>query len=356
MRGTREGADPDPKPKSGTVAGVQAEAKPHCAATRSGLDAGDGARATIQERGQVRMFDEVLAQALAVKALEWSPGSRARFEGVAANYLSRWASWEVEAITRAAVLAWLGEMQQIGTAPATQVKALAVFRATWAEARRCDVTNRRDPSTGMPVKKPPHRMGRALNELELTRLVRAATESQIRAQVLTASVMGLRWGEIAGLNVGDVDLSVGLLHVRSSLARGQHGYVLKSPKTTSSLRAVPVPEAMTSLFRLVTVGRTGPLFVTDAVARLNYHSSRRALIRLAAEADVPDCTGWHVLRRTAATLALQGGLTLKDVQALLGHATPSQTLAAYVAARDMLTLSRPLNGLATAAMGQVRAT
>ena len=37
----------------------------------------------------------------------------------------------------------------------------------------------------------------------------------------------------------------------------------------------------------------------------------------------------HDLRHTAATLALESGANLKDVQQLLGHADPSTTMAFY---------------------------
>ena len=252
-------------------------------------------------------------------------------------------------IDRRAVLAWLAELDVAGVQAATKVKALAVFRAVWAEAVREGLVGA-DPTHGVSVPKPPHIMGRALNEQELARLIAVAVDHALRAQLLLGGVVGLRWGEIAALNVADVDHSAGLIYVRASLARGTNGYQVKAPKTRSSDRAVPIPQAMGRLMRQVTVGRSGPVFNTPAGARLNYHSSRRALIRTAETARVPDCTGWHVLRRTAATLALRGGLNLKDVQVLLGHSTPSQTLAAYVAARDMLALAAPLDDLARAAL------
>ena len=37
----------------------------------------------------------------------------------------------------------------------------------------------------------------------------------------------------------------------------------------------------------------------------------------------------HALRRTAATLSLQAGMSLRDVQAMLGHASPLMTMTRY---------------------------
>lgn len=133
-------------------------------------------------------------------------------------------------------------------------------------------------------------MGRALNEQELARLVAATDDPLIRAQLLVDGMMRLRWGEFAALNVGGchVDLDEGRVHVRPSFARGRARYELKTPKTATSLSAVPIPEVMGTRLRTITRGRYGPLFLATSGDRLNYHSSRRALIRVAADAAVAD--------------------------------------------------------------------
>lgn len=140
--------------------------------------------------------------------------------------------------------------------------------------------------------------------------------------------------------------------VRRSLARGGGRYVEKSPKTKASARTVPLPASMSGLVRRVLAerqsGHSGPLFVGPETPRLTYHTSRRQLVRIADVAEVPDCTGWHVLRRTAATLALRAGLNLKDVQAILGHENPTLTAMSYIAARDNLALAEPLDALVRA--------
>ncbi|MDO5699371.1 MAG: site-specific integrase [Dermatophilus congolensis] len=333
----------------------------HRAATRSVLDAGrDGRNQTREVAGVAPAprptFGDALPAALALGRLRWSPGSAARFEGVAANYLGRWEVWSFDEINRSAVLDWMTEMHTNHVGPSTQVKALAVFRATWIEAQRSGLTDAPDPSVGVSVRKAAWRMGRTLSTDELARLVATTGDNDaLRAQFLFGGVLGLRWGEIAALNVGDLDLGNGLVHVRTSLARGQGTYVVKAPKSTAGARAVALPLALRPLLGRISRGRQGPLFTTASGQRLNYHSSRRALIKASDAASVPDCTGWHVLRRTAATLALQGGMTLKDVQSLLGHSHPSQTLTAYVAARDALALAPTLDDLARRAVGDATA-
>lgn len=354
MTGPRGVPAPDHGATWGDPAGVQGGRRPSAEPTRSALDAGRGTP-ILNDRGQgpvTTTFGDLAPVALAVRRMRWSPGSAARFDGVYKNYVSRWDGWKFGDIDRRALLGWVSELQEVSVGRSTIVKCLAVFRAVWAEARRDGLAGD-DPSVDFTIRKSPHVMGRALNEEEFTRLVAVATDPPLRAELLLAGVVGLRWGEMAGLNCGDVDLDQGLIHIRASLARGAAGYEVKTPKTAGSARAVPVPDVMGGLLRTVLDGRPGgSLFVSPAGRRLNYHTSRRTLIRTADAAAVVDCTGWHVLRRTAGTAALRAGLTLRDVQTLLGHQNPSMTLSAYVAARETLALAGPLNRLATSALGR----
>lgn len=339
-------------------------AEVQCERSESGRDAGgaldlDRPDPNLHERGEAPAttptFGSALPTVLAARALSVSPATAARSEGIANRYLlPRWGDATFDEIDRQEVLTWLADLTGSDVAATTQVKILALFRAVWAEAKRGGGTSRSDPSDGLSIRKPPAPMGRALTGDELARLIGAAAgDWSFRAQLLLAGVLGLRWGEIAALSMGDVDLDGGLVHVRGTLARGRGRYELKRPKTSASARALPIPAALSADLRRTVTGRSsGAVFVAKQGGRLNYHSSRRSLIRVALRAGVPDCQGWHVLRRTAATLALQGGMTLKDVSVMLGHSTPSVTLTRYVAARDAHGLATPLTALTNSALGR----
>lgn len=49
-------------------------------------------------------------------------------------------------------------------------------------------------------------------------------------------------------------------------------------------------------------------------------------------AGISGARGFHTLRRTAATLALQQAASIRDVQAMLGHKSPVMTLTRYAQA------------------------
>ena len=302
------------------------------------------------------LVGQIMEEVLAAKSYGWSPGTVARQRGIARNHLRRWNDADIAQITRKEVLAWLAEMTEAGVATTTQTKALALFRAVWAEARMQGLTSQQDPSSAISMRKPPVALGRTLNREELAALVGAcAAEPALKVQILLAGVLGLRWGEVAGLDVGDVDVAENLIHIRASLARGEGAYVRKAPKTAAGARAVPVPPDLMRLLEshLVAMPSSGPLFLAAQGGRLNYHSARRDLARVAKRAGLRDMPGgWHALRRTAATLALQAGMTLKDVSVMLGHSTPSVTLTRYVASRDAHGLRVPLDAVTRHALGR----
>ncbi|WP_106849476.1 tyrosine-type recombinase/integrase [Blastococcus sp. Marseille-P5729] len=301
---------PDNCPSQAEMGRVKAAPQAHPVGTRSGLDAAQlGGTIEDQEKAPQITFGDVAGRMLAIKSLSWSPGSADRAAGIVRNHLAHWSEVPVASINRDDVLAWVQERREAGVGTATISKALSLFRSTWAEAATRGLVTKSDPAMGVSVRKPRHTVGRHLSEKEFGRLVRAASTADFRLQLLLTGVLGLRWGELAGLNVGDIDLNQGVVMVRRSLARGGGRYVEKSPKTKASARTVPLPASMSDLVRRVLAerqsGHSGPLFVGPETPRLTYHTSRRQLVRVADVAEVPDCTGWHVLRRTAATLALR---------------------------------------------------
>lgn len=71
-------------------------------------------------------------------------------------------------------------------------------------------------------------------------------------------------------------------------------------------------------------GPTGPLLLTER-GRMDRNTAREIVARVAKRVVPHKRISPHGLRHTAATLALDEGVPLQEVQAMLGHSTPAMT-------------------------------
>lgn len=182
----------------------------------------------------------------------------------------------------------------------------------------------------VPPKVPPRVPGHALTVKEVTRLLAACERTtprglRDRALVEVLYATGLRRHEVCALDLGDLDREERVLVLR--VAKGDKPRV--APLTRSAFVAL---EAYTERARsaLAASGRaeSALLLGTDG-HRLTHMGVRNVLDRLGAAAGIKKRLTPHALRRTFATHLLQGGVNLRHVQALLGHAD-LKTTAVYL--------------------------
>ncbi|QEM70301.1 tyrosine-type recombinase/integrase [Geobacter sp. FeAm09] len=149
--------------------------------------------------------------------------------------------------------------------------------------------------------------------MEAPRQTRSTPQGRAVLELLYSS--GLRVSEMTGLNVGDLDLSGGMVRV---LGKG------------GKERIVPVGSRAAQAVREYLAQRgelagTGPLFLNTRGQRLNRRSVTRIIdahvLRVAAFRRISP----HTLRHTFATHMLEGGADLRSIQELLGHASLSTT-------------------------------
>lgn len=159
---------------------------------------------------------------------------------------------------------------------------------------------------------------------------------------------GLRRGEVLALKWSDIDLEELELSVERSLVYDKDGFRFSTPKTESSIRKIKLGESLIGdlnnwkskqnelkmLLRdsykdhdLIFTTRTGkPIFPRDVTYRFSKY------IEIAG---VP-IIRFHDLRHTHATLCLESGMTLKDVQDRLGHGSIKTTGDVYAHVTDKM--------------------
>jgi len=133
------------------------------------------------------------------------------------------------------------------------------------------------------------------------------------AIVLGLARLGLRAGEIAHLELEDVDWQQGAFSVRRT--KNRRGRLLPLPQAVGQawvayLRRGRPPTALREVF--VSDHQPPRAMTSNSISKV----VTRALVR--AGLSLP-CRGAHVLRHTVATQLLQTGASLKAVADLLGH-------------------------------------
>ena len=155
---------------------------------------------------------------------------------------------------------------------------------------------------------------------------------------------GLRRGELAGLKWRDIDTSAGVLHVERGVSYTHgSGVVVSTPKTSSSIRDVPLmPATVDVLLRYLddvkrkhqsTIIKDAFLFhrSDDLFRPIDPNAITRRVKRFMRNSGLPDLSP-HDLRHSCATLLLAQGADVKSVQQILGHSDASTTLNFYVKA------------------------
>ncbi len=145
---------------------------------------------------------------------------------------------------------------------------------------------------------------------------------------------GLRIGELLALRWSDVDFEAGTLTVSRSCHDGKNDSgrwvrMVEEPKTTSSKRVIPLPRGILELLYGIKNRGLGEEVICNengsGVCVRSYQNSFRLLLRRAGVRIM----GFHSLRHTFATRALECNMDVKTLSEILGHKSATVTLNRY---------------------------
>jgi integrase len=161
-----------------------------------------------------------------------------------------------------------------------------------------------------------------------------------KLMALLAAWCALRFGELAELRRGDIDLRTNRVKIRRGVVRVDGKFIVGPPKTDAGVRDVAIPPHLVPLVKDHLKDLTGPgkdALLFPAAADGNLHMAPSTLYKVyypAREAAGRKDLRWHDLRHTGAVLAAQTGATLAELMGRLGHSTPGAAMRYQHAAAD----------------------
>ncbi len=145
---------------------------------------------------------------------------------------------------------------------------------------------------------------------------------------------GLRIGELLALEWRDIDFSKETLSVTKSChygksPDGKFERCTETPKTVTSHRTIPIPKQLLAILKTIRKRSESEYVVANGKNNVSVRSYQRSFALLLRKLKIPH-KGFHALRHTFATRALECGMDVKTLSEILGHKNASITLNRYV--------------------------
>jgi integrase/recombinase XerC len=222
---------------------------------------------------------------------------------------------------------WLGAQSESGMSRATLARRAATARSFTAWAVREELLEA-DPALRLKAPKLEKTLPGVLNQQQVLRVLGGLEDAaddggplalRNRAMVELLYATGLRVGELAGMDVDDLDPDRRTLRV---LGKGN--------KERTVPYGVPAAFAVDDWLRrgrpVLAAETSGPaLFLGVRGRRVDQRQVRAVVKDLLDALGDTAATGPHALRHSAATHLLDGGADLRAVQEILGHSSLATT-------------------------------
>jgi integrase len=273
--------------------------------------------------------------------------TRERYAGILREHIvPAWGTVQLANISHADVQAWVSELATPPRAPATVRKIHRVLSLILDLAVR-DGRLSRNVAEKINL---PHPVQVEQRYLTIEQVEQLANEcgypstfskhrpyaerdcEAYRLVVLFLAYTGVRFGEMAALKVGRLDLPRRRAVIAESVTVVQgKGFVWSAPKTHTR-REVPLPDFLAEQLAPLVEGKAPDMLLFPSVRSggpIRATHFRRGHFDAAAKAIGLSGLHPHELRHTAASLAIASGADVKVVQQMLGHSSATMTLDTY---------------------------
>lgn len=246
--------------------------------------------------------------------------------------LPKWGRYRLQDVTAVAVEKWL---ETLPYAPATKTKVKGVFgtlfrhgmRYQWVAINPIALVRCSSKRVDAPDILTPAEIRGILGELS----------EPARTVTMLAAITGMRRGELFGLKWEDLDFERRTIRIVRSLVDQIEG----EPKTETSRKPLPMSDdlatALTAWRQQTSYAKPSDWVFASPLSfgKLPYWPDmvlRRHILPAAKRLGILKRIGWHTFRRTAASLLMSSGSSVKVTQELMRHATADITLELYAQA------------------------
>ena len=298
----------------------------------------------------------------------WDVGNTTTFRQMADLWLEEYKASKkrhirtketTEGIFERYILPSLGDMRLVDIKPAhidrmllklsdlsksTQSKVLIYTTAVFNKAIENEIVPRSPTFKKKPTADDPKKI-KPLTDAQCEALLKATKGTRVYPFIVVLLFCGLRKGEALGLMWKDIDFEKRLIHVERSIVypdSNRRGEINTELKTDSARRIIPMsPEVYTVLKREKLKSNSVYVFAMKNGSFLSAESFRSMWDLIRYRTIGGPATGHHVhpvldfdvhphqLRHTCCTRWIANGMTPKEAQYLMGHASPDITMGVY---------------------------
>lgn len=194
----------------------------------------------------------------------------------------------------------------------------------------------KNPAAACKAPAPHPKEMRVLTQEEMQRLLIQAKENGCYELLLLELTTGLRRGELLALQWDDLDFQTGELRVQRQVQRVRGELTVTQPKTRSSSRSIILPPPILDILKSCRQ-HTGSRWMFPSPRKEDSPRDPAAVRKkLSTILDRAGCkhVRFHDLRHTFATNALEHGMDVKTLSAIIGHVSSATTLNVYAHVTD----------------------